>query len=66
MYGAHMYLVSVTPRVFVCVQVYVYSSCSAGIGNCKMCFKGGRQLEVFNTLNCILVSGIPVAAPYIV
>ncbi len=49
MYGAEMYLMFVTLRVFVCVQVCVYWSRSAGVDNCKKYFKGGRQLEVLTS-----------------
>ncbi len=49
MYGAKMYQVFVSPRVFVCVQVCVYWSRSAGITHCRTYFKGGRHLEVLTS-----------------
>ncbi len=48
MYGAKMYRVFVTPRVIVCVCVYMYLH----IGHAQQVlvlqnvFKGGRQLDV--------------------
>ncbi len=62
---SHVFGVCDPTGLGVCVQVYVYSSRSAGIGHCEVYFKGGRQLRIL-TGNCILVNGIPVAAPYIV
>ncbi len=46
MYGAKVYLVFVTPRVIVCVNVCICWSSSAGISSCRTYLEGGRQLEV--------------------
>ncbi len=67
MYGAHIVLVFVTPRVFVyvygCMCIY---HATAGIGYYKLCtFKRWSPVRNFNRLNCISVSVIPVVAPYI-
>ncbi len=44
---SHMFGVCDPKGLCVCVEVYVYSSRSAGIGHCtSVYFKGGRQLEI--------------------
>ncbi len=48
MYGAHMYLVFVTPSIlYVCVYRYICIGHAQHVFcHCKMYSKGGRQLEV--------------------
>ncbi len=65
MYGAKMHWVLVTPRV-LCVYRYVCIGHAQQVLVSVNVFQRWSPVRGFNRLNCISVSGTPVAAPYIV